>query len=58
VPTFILWGLKDLFLLPQMADESAALCTDVKLEMLKEATHWLHHEQPQKVAVLIDEFIS
>jgi pimeloyl-ACP methyl ester carboxylesterase len=58
LPTLIIWGIQDFFLLPQMADASAALCTDVKLVMLKEATHWLHHEQPDKLARLIDEFIS
>jgi pimeloyl-ACP methyl ester carboxylesterase len=57
VPTRILWGMQDMFLLPEMAEESAALCDSAKLTYFTNATHWLQHEEPEKVnAALIEHF--
>jgi epoxide hydrolase 4 len=56
VPTLIIWGQKDAFLRHQMAYASLDKCTDARLEMLPEATHWLHHEQPEVVNSLIYQF--
>ncbi|MGI4022794.1 MAG: alpha/beta fold hydrolase [Janthinobacterium lividum] len=58
VPTLILWGEKDKFLLPAMAEKSNLLCAKGKLIMLEDATHWLHHEKATKVNQLIFNFIS
>lgn len=56
LPVIILWGRKDAFLLAEMAAGSAALCTNVRLELLDNATHWLHHEHPAWVAEQIGSF--
>ncbi|MVN23160.1 alpha/beta fold hydrolase [Mucilaginibacter arboris] len=57
IPTLILWGKKDKFLLPQMAEKSNLLCARGKLIMLEDATHWLHHEKAAKVNRLILNFL-
>jgi pimeloyl-ACP methyl ester carboxylesterase len=49
VPTLMIWGKKDAFLGAEMAEPSVARCTKGKLIFLEEATHWLHHEQADKV---------
>lgn len=57
VPTCILWGQRDKFLLPEMAQESVAFCDSAELTYFPEATHWLHHEEPEAVnAALINFF--
>jgi len=58
VPVLLIWGKKDQFLLPQMAQDSIAKCINGKLVMVADATHWIHHEQPELVNTLIYEFIT
>jgi len=57
VPTRILWGERDFFLLPEMAQESIAYCDSAQLTYFHNATHWLQLEEPDAVsAALIDFF--
>jgi pimeloyl-ACP methyl ester carboxylesterase len=56
VPTRILWGMKDAFLLSAMAAESVKYCDNGELFEFPEATHWLHHEEPERVNQLLIEF--
>ena len=57
VPTRILWGRRDMFLLPEMAQESLKYCDSVELTWFPDATHWLQHEEPEAVnAALIEHF--
>lgn len=58
VPTLLLWGQRDRFLGPDLADASANLCDDVRLVRFPAATHWLQHEEPAEVNRLIAEFLS
>ncbi|MDE5416148.1 alpha/beta fold hydrolase [Alkalihalobacterium chitinilyticum] len=53
VPVRMIWGRKDHFLLLMLAKESMKLCKDGKLTMVQEATHWIHHEQPDVLNKLI-----
>jgi pimeloyl-ACP methyl ester carboxylesterase len=48
-PTLVLWGANDDFLLESLAAESAAYCATSRLVVLDDATHWLHHEEPDRV---------
>jgi epoxide hydrolase 4 len=57
-PTLIIWGRKDVFLKHQMAYASLKYCTNGHLEMIPEATHWLHHEQPNHINSLIYRFVK
>jgi pimeloyl-ACP methyl ester carboxylesterase len=49
VPTLVLWGAQDAALSQQMAAPSAALCTDGRLVVLDDATHWVQHDAPDAV---------
>lgn len=57
VPTRILWGERDTFLLPQMAQDSLRYCVSAELYAFAGASHWLQHEEPARVSeLLIDHF--
>jgi pimeloyl-ACP methyl ester carboxylesterase len=56
VPTRILWGERDAFLLLEMAPESLRYCTNAELFTFANATHWLQHEEPAGVSKLLIDF--
>ena len=56
VPTRILWGERDQFLMAEMAHESLKYCANSELYTFADATHWLQHEEPDRVAQLLIEF--
>jgi epoxide hydrolase 4 len=58
VPTLMIWGKGDVFLLPGTATASLDLCADGRLEWIVEATHWVQHEEPDRVNRLLLEFLS
>ncbi len=58
VPTLLLWGVKDRFLGKEMAQPSIDRCSDGRLVFLEEATHWLQHEEPERVNSLLLDFLS
>jgi epoxide hydrolase 4 len=58
VPTRILWGQRDMFLLPEMAQESVGFCDSAELTYFPEATHWLQHEEPDAVNAALIEFFG
>jgi epoxide hydrolase 4 len=58
VPTKIIWGMKDQFLLKKLAQESVKFCSDYELVYIDGATHWVHHEQPDIVNRLINHFLE
>jgi epoxide hydrolase 4 len=55
VPTTVVWGKKDRFLKAIMAEESMAFCPapGSRLVYLDEATHWVQHEEPDRVNQLL-----
>ena len=56
VPTRVIWGASDTFLPHAMAFDSLELCTDGRSTTLEDATHWLQHEFPVRVAdAILDE---
>jgi len=57
IPTLILWGAKDKALSVQMAHGSLRKCTDGRLVVLDDLTHWLHHEDPDRVNGLMLKFL-
>lgn len=58
VPVRMIWGRKDHFLSLTLAKESIKMCSDGKLTMVQEATHWIHHEQPDVLNKLILKAIN
>ena len=56
VPTKILWGMRDAFLLSEMAQASLRYCTSADLYTFAGASHWLQHEEPARVSELLINF--
>lgn len=58
VPTLVIWGEADRALLPGLLDGLDQHVTDLRLVRIPEASHWLVHEQPERINALIREFIG
>lgn len=58
VPTLVVWGMRDQALLPGNLDGLEACVPDLRIERLPDATHWVMHEEPERLNRLIREFIS
>jgi pimeloyl-ACP methyl ester carboxylesterase len=56
VPTRILWGERDAFLLSEMAHDSLRYCDSAELYTFTQASHWLQHEEPARVSELLIDF--
>ena len=53
VPTLVIWGAQDQFLARRLAHESVDRCADGRLLAIEEASHWVVHEHPHRVAEAI-----
>lgn len=58
IPTLIIWGVRDRFLRESLAHESVAHCEGGRLERIDEATHWVQHEEPERVNRLLLDFLG
>jgi pimeloyl-ACP methyl ester carboxylesterase len=57
VPTLVIWGDRETHLDPELAQPPADFVSDVRVVHVPEASHWVHHDAPEKVAsLLIDHF--
>ncbi|MFW6376376.1 MAG: alpha/beta fold hydrolase [archaeon] len=57
-PTLIVWGERDQALVPELAAKSVEYCDDGRLERFPDATHWVPHEYPDRVADLLLEHLG
>ena len=57
VPTLLLWALGDVALLPCLTEGLDAHIPDLKLVPIAQATHWVVHEQPERVIQEIASFL-
>ncbi len=53
VPTLVIWGERDRALPKSLVDGLADFVPDLRLERIPEGTHWVIHEQPERVNQLI-----
>ena len=58
VPTLVIWGMQDEALLPKQLEGLDEYIPDLKIERIEDGTHWVVHEQPERVNRLIREFIG
>jgi epoxide hydrolase 4 len=49
IPTRVLWGMGDTALPPELIDGLDAWISDLQIERVEDATHWIVHEQPMRV---------
>ena len=58
VPTLVLWGLGDTALPPELIEGLEDYIPRLTLERVPEATHWIVHEQPQRVIASLQTFLA
>ena len=58
VPTLVIWGKDDNFLLPGLTDGIEEWVPAVRVEVLEGAGHWVPQERADEVTALIREFID
>ncbi len=49
VPTLVIWALKDIALPPGLIEGLEAYVPQMQLQTVPEGTHWVVHEQPERV---------
>jgi pimeloyl-ACP methyl ester carboxylesterase len=57
-PTLVIWGKRDAYAIPELAEVSSRLCADCRVEYLDRSSHWVQHDEPGRVNHLITEFLS
>ncbi|WP_416546648.1 alpha/beta fold hydrolase [Limnohabitans sp. DCL3] len=57
VPTLLLWALDDVALLPCLTEGLDVHIAQLKRVSIEKATHWVVHEQPQRVMAEIRDFL-
>jgi len=57
-PTLVIWGEGDTALPPELVDGLDAYIPDLTLERVPDATHWIVHEQPQRVIASLTRFLA
>jgi epoxide hydrolase 4 len=58
VPTLLIWGTQDRFAERELADASARLCDNARIACLERSTHWIQHDEPERVGDLLLEFLN
>ncbi|HYD95772.1 MAG TPA: alpha/beta hydrolase [Noviherbaspirillum sp.] len=58
VPTRVIWGEQDLALPKSLLDGLDDVVDDLKVARIPEGSHWVIHEQPQRVNGLIRGFLA
>jgi len=58
MPVHIIWGRNDPYALPALAEASKALCANAQLTFLPDATHWVAHDEPDRVNALLLETLQ
>ena len=58
VPMLLLWGVNDIALIHEMADQSMKYCEQGRLTKFDQATHWLQHEEAETINPMMEEFFK
>ena len=57
-PVQVIWGEKDRALGPELAEPDRAWVPDLRMHRLPEASHWVHHDEPDRVNELLADFLT
>lgn len=57
-PVLLIWGTEDPFLEPGLAEASLKLCENSRVAWIENATHWVHHEEAERVTRAIIDHIG
>lgn len=58
VPTLVIWGMQDRFLLPRNLDGLEAFVPDLRIRRIETGSHWVIHEHPDAVNAAIRDFLE
>ena len=58
VPTLVIWGEADTALLPALLDGLDQYVKNLTIKRIPDGSHWVVHEQPEKVNSFIREFLT
>lgn len=58
VPTTVLWGEKDVALLPSLLDDLPRWVPELQTVRVPEASHWIVHEMPERLIALIRQLLA
>ncbi|MBE2263939.1 MAG: alpha/beta fold hydrolase [Burkholderiaceae bacterium] len=58
LPTLVIWAMQDAALPPELIDGLDDWIGDLTLHRIADATHWVVHEQPGKVAGMLQDFLA
>ncbi len=58
VPTLVLWGMKDMYLLPIQLEDLPKYVKNLKIIHIENASHWIMHDDPQHVIKEIKDFVK
>jgi pimeloyl-ACP methyl ester carboxylesterase len=56
-PTLVIWGERDAYLGPELAEPEPRWVPDVRVQRIPGASHWVQHEAPERVNELLIEFL-
>jgi len=58
-PTLVIWGQRDRFLGPELAEPDRDDVPNLdRVERLPDASHWVHHDEPDRVVQLLVNFFA
>jgi pimeloyl-ACP methyl ester carboxylesterase len=58
-PTLVIWGQRDRYLGPGVREPDRADVPNLeRVEQLRGASHWVHHDQPERVTQLLIDFFA
>jgi pimeloyl-ACP methyl ester carboxylesterase len=56
--TLVIWGERDRHLGAELAEPLPQWVPNVRIERIAEATHWVQHDEPERVGQLLVEFLG
>ena len=58
-PTLVIWGERDRYLGTELAEPDRADVPNLdRVVRLPDASHWVHHDEPERVTQLLAEFFA
>ena len=57
-PTLLIWGERDRYLVPALTRGLDPWVPNLRVERLPDATHWVQHDEPERVNRLLIEFLG
>jgi pimeloyl-ACP methyl ester carboxylesterase len=58
MPACVIWGRKDGYGIPELAERSLPLCDHGTIAWFNDATHWVQHDEPERVNQILLEFLK